>query len=62
MAQPAEGSADSLQSLEYQAIKAALQKHEGNVSAAARSLGVARNTIYRKIAIHNQLTKASACQ
>ncbi|GGP27502.1 sigma-54-dependent Fis family transcriptional regulator [Silvimonas amylolytica] len=30
------------------AINAALAEHEGNVSAAARALGVSRNTIYRK--------------
>ena len=32
------------------AIVAALQAHGGNVSAAARALGVSRNTIYRKLA------------
>ncbi len=30
------------------AIQSALTEHEGNVSAAARALGVSRNTIYRK--------------
>uniref|UniRef100_UPI003D2EAF60 helix-turn-helix domain-containing protein n=1 Tax=Burkholderia sp. BCCCDS10 TaxID=3390237 RepID=UPI003D2EAF60 len=31
------------------AIAAALARHGGNVSAAARALGVSRNTIYRKM-------------
>ncbi|SAL60838.1 sigma-54-dependent Fis family transcriptional regulator [Caballeronia humi] len=31
------------------AITAALAKHHGNVSAAARSLGISRNTIYRRV-------------
>ncbi|WP_394779483.1 sigma-54-dependent Fis family transcriptional regulator [Undibacterium sp.] len=37
-----------LQDLELNAIQRALQEHGGNVSAAARSLGVSRNTVYRK--------------
>ncbi|HTD03388.1 sigma-54-dependent Fis family transcriptional regulator [Undibacterium sp.] len=37
-----------LQELELTAIQQALQQHGGNVSAAARALGVSRNTIYRK--------------
>ncbi|MFZ6645351.1 sigma-54-dependent Fis family transcriptional regulator [Undibacterium sp. TJN25] len=37
-----------LQDMELNAIQRALQEHGGNVSAAARSLGVSRNTIYRK--------------
>ena len=38
-----------LQDMEIQAIKSALARVNGNVSAAARLLGVSRNTIYRKI-------------
>ncbi len=30
-----------------QSIPAALERHKGNVTAAARSLGIDRNTIYR---------------
>ncbi|MDY7538379.1 sigma-54-dependent Fis family transcriptional regulator [Undibacterium sp. RTI2.1] len=41
-------SKSKLQDLEIQAIQTALQIHGGNVSAAARALGVSRNTIYRK--------------
>ncbi|GGC58918.1 sigma-54-dependent Fis family transcriptional regulator [Undibacterium terreum] len=37
-----------LQDMELNAIQKALQEHGGNVSAAARALGVSRNTIYRK--------------
>jgi transcriptional regulator of acetoin/glycerol metabolism len=37
-----------LRELEASAIERALAAHGGNVSAAARSLGVSRNTIYRK--------------
>jgi transcriptional regulator of acetoin/glycerol metabolism len=35
--------------VELLAIKKALKEHNGNVSAAARALGVSRNTIYRKL-------------
>ncbi|WP_424196229.1 sigma-54-dependent Fis family transcriptional regulator [Ampullimonas aquatilis] len=38
-----------LEDLEVQAIQKALQAHHGNVSAAARALGISRNTIYRKL-------------
>lgn len=38
-----------LQEMELQAIKHAVAKCGGNVSAAARLLGVSRNTIYRKL-------------
>lgn len=38
-----------LEDVELLAIQAALDEHRGNVSAAARSLGVSRNTIYRKL-------------
>ena len=40
----------SLDALEMGAIQQALQQHQGNVTAAARALGVSRNTIYRKLA------------
>jgi sigma-54 dependent transcriptional regulator, acetoin dehydrogenase operon transcriptional activator AcoR len=38
-----------LQDVAVFAITAAVAKHHGNVSAAARSLGISRNTIYRKM-------------
>jgi transcriptional regulator of acetoin/glycerol metabolism len=38
----------SLRAMEVDAIVRAIERHGGNVSAAARSLGVSRNTIYRK--------------
>jgi transcriptional regulator of acetoin/glycerol metabolism len=37
------------QDLEVSVITAALKRHNGNVSAAARALGISRNTIYRKV-------------
>lgn len=45
---PALPSTEKLQDMELTAIQRALQQHGGNVSAAARALGVSRNTIYRK--------------
>ncbi|TWC64094.1 sigma-54-dependent Fis family transcriptional regulator [Herbaspirillum sp. SJZ099] len=39
----------SLQDNEWSAIERALQAHAGNVSAAAKALGISRNTIYRRI-------------
>ncbi len=44
---PAPGA--RLDEMEYTAIQKALQAHGGNISAAARALGVSRNTIYRKM-------------
>jgi len=38
-----------LRALEYQAIDQALAALDGNVSAAARRLGISRNTIYRRL-------------
>ena len=39
----------SLADVEVSAIRKSLEAHGGNVSAAARALGVSRNTIYRKL-------------
>lgn len=39
-----------LNDLALSAVAAALETHAGNVSAAARMLGVSRNTLYRKMA------------
>ena len=44
-----EASVSSLQSLEAAAVSAALRACEGNVSAAARRLGISRSTFYRKM-------------
>lgn len=38
-----------LETLAHDAIQAALDAHGGNVSAAARALGISRNTMYRKL-------------
>ncbi|MEI5998218.1 sigma-54-dependent Fis family transcriptional regulator [Paraburkholderia bengalensis] len=38
-----------LQDVEASAIAAAIAQHNGNVSAAARMLGISRNTVYRKM-------------
>lgn len=46
---PVEGSAVRLEDVEFQTIQKSLEEHRGNVSAAARALGVSRNTIYRKL-------------
>jgi transcriptional regulator of acetoin/glycerol metabolism len=39
----------SLQDVAASAIAAAVAQHRGNVSAAARALGISRNTVYRKL-------------
>jgi transcriptional regulator of acetoin/glycerol metabolism len=49
VAEAAAGEASTLKELEASAIDRALKEHNGNVSAAARSLGVSRNTIYRRL-------------
>jgi transcriptional regulator of acetoin/glycerol metabolism len=41
-------TARSLRDVEASAIQRALAEHNGNISAAARALGVSRNTIYRR--------------
>jgi transcriptional regulator of acetoin/glycerol metabolism len=38
----------SMQDSEWAAIERALRTHDGNVSAAAKALGVSRNTLYRR--------------
>lgn len=50
LAGPAEPAvARSLDELELEAIAAVMREVKGNVSAAARRLGVSRNTLYRKL-------------
>ncbi|MEO7254704.1 MAG: sigma-54-dependent Fis family transcriptional regulator [Casimicrobium sp.] len=39
----------SLDDMTVSAMQLALERHRGNVSAAARDLGVSRNTLYRKL-------------
>ena len=39
----------NLQDLEKNAIRKALRKNEGNLSSAAKELGLGRTTLYRKI-------------
>jgi DNA-binding NtrC family response regulator len=47
------GPADlNLDTLEARAIREAIAKHEGNLSRAARELGLGRTTLYRKMAKH----------
>jgi transcriptional regulator of acetoin/glycerol metabolism len=50
-AEPAQAAprVGTLEEQEAEAIRAALRQHAGNVSAAARALGVSRNTIYRRL-------------
>ena len=42
-------AASTLQSQEIAAIRRAVQAAGGNIARAARQLGVARNTVYRKL-------------
>jgi transcriptional regulator of acetoin/glycerol metabolism len=46
---PAEPPPADLDALTLQAVRAALKRHEGNVAAAARELGISRTTLYRKL-------------
>ena len=50
LAPPGDAGADghSLQDVTLHAMAQMLQLYKGNVSAAAKALGVSRNTIYRK--------------
>jgi sigma-54 dependent transcriptional regulator, acetoin dehydrogenase operon transcriptional activator AcoR len=43
------GAGESLDVIERRAIEQVLQEERGNVSAAARRLGISRNTLYRKM-------------
>jgi transcriptional regulator of acetoin/glycerol metabolism len=45
-------SSGRLEDVAANAIAQAVAQHGGNVSAAARALGVSRNTIYRKLPPH----------
>ena len=47
-----EGPAATLDDLERSAIVACIQKHNGNLSLAAKELGINRGALYRKIEKH----------
>ena len=47
--QPAAATPVTLRELETASVQAALEQAHGNVSEAARRLGVSRNTVYRKL-------------
>ena len=47
-----EGPAATLDDLERSAIAACIQKHNGNLSLAAKELGISRGALYRKIEKH----------
>ena len=47
-----EGPAATLNDLERSAIAACIQKHNGNLSLAAKELGISRGALYRKIEKH----------
>lgn len=42
---------ESLEDMEALAIRRAIETHAGNISAAARQLGISRNTLYRKMKV-----------
>ena len=47
-----EGPAATLDDMERSAIAACIQKHSGNLSLAAKELGISRGALYRKIEKH----------
>jgi DNA-binding NtrC family response regulator len=54
-AAPAQRKAMTLDAIEQEAVRAALARHDGNVSAAADELGLSRQALYRR------LGKAEGC-
>ncbi|MBT0961542.1 sigma-54-dependent Fis family transcriptional regulator [Denitromonas iodatirespirans] len=46
---PVVAASEDLRSCEQRLVRACLQRHGGNVSAAARELGITRTTLYRKL-------------
>ncbi|SOZ10036.1 sigma-54-dependent Fis family transcriptional regulator [Cupriavidus taiwanensis] len=48
-AMPASGQPTRLAEVEAMAIVATVRAHNGNISAAAKALGISRNTVYRKM-------------
>ena len=51
-ASPAGGPEVALEDLEREAIRQALARHDGNVSLAARALGLSRSALYRRLQRH----------
>lgn len=51
----AEHGSRRLQVVQVQAIQATLERHGGNISAAARELGITRTTLYRKLGAERNL-------
>ena len=51
----AEPGGRRLQAVQAQAIQATLERHGGNISAAARELGITRTTLYRKLGAERNL-------
>jgi DNA-binding NtrC family response regulator len=49
---PGEAQPASLEELERDAIRQALARHDGNVSLAARALGLSRSALYRRLQRH----------
>jgi DNA-binding NtrC family response regulator len=49
---PGEAHPASLEELERDAIRQALARHDGNVSLAARALGLSRSALYRRLQRH----------
>lgn len=48
----------TLQQTEAEAVRAAFLRHDGNISATARTLGIARATLYRKLRGYGLLSDA----
>jgi transcriptional regulator of acetoin/glycerol metabolism len=49
-----------LQAVQVQAIQATLERHGGNISAAARELGITRTTLYRKLGAERPIAAAGS--
>ncbi|MGE5610024.1 MAG: sigma-54-dependent transcriptional regulator [Bacillota bacterium] len=49
MVEAAEGSKGTIAEVEWQMIQEALRKHDGNKTAAAKSLGISLRTLYNKL-------------
>ncbi|MBL0720334.1 sigma 54-interacting transcriptional regulator [Piscinibacter sp. Jin2] len=50
---PGEGESGTLEAMELQVIRQALEAAGGNISVASKRLGISRNTIYRKLRWRN---------
>lgn len=47
------GDFKTIETLEHDAMRAALEHFDGNITAAATALGIAKSTFYRKMKAHN---------